>query len=326
MSTKIRTVDDLKTKTKLSVIKSNEERKEAATNGETEFAPQINEVPLHPNLYAFLNEYFKVYKGLSLGVSGGENWYWHGDNNKQHRAYREVWIYKDNERYARGSVGYGPFRVDHESEFVYMVYDRTIKNNKYRPDRYQHHMMLSSDMKSALKHAYKYLKPYHITEVAELDREDYKDSLHQVVYHKQNLAKAFLSDKLDTKDILRELRTMITTGHKFSSENFHNNLVQFFAKQDEADAASKKSTNAYYVFIRPGEGDESYADILEAKDVGRNVYGNTATYLNPTTVKMSDIPVDIAGKLAVINMLEHKHYCEGVGMKISNEVFWVERE
>lgn len=300
------------------------ERTEAVKKGETILSVELNGVPLHPKLHEFLVEYFKVYRGLSFGVTHGTRWHWYGKYNA-HRVCREVWIYKDNERYARGRIGYGPFRVDNDSEDVYMVYDRTIKNNKYRPDRRQHHMMLTSDVKSALKHAYKYLKPYHIMEVAELDRGNFCDSLQQVVQHKFNLAKAFFEDKLKTDGILRELRNMIVAGHKFSPDSFHDNLVTYFNKQDDLIAAKQKNTKAYYVFIKVGEDNESYADILEATDIARSSY-QTATYTNPTTVKMSDIPVDIAGKLAVINMLEPKHYCEGVGMKISSEAFWVERE
>ena len=324
MSAECKLVNDIKHHTMRVMNECAKERAVEVGNGETIFAPELNGVPLHPKLHEFLLEYFKVYRGISFGVTSKLKWNWYGNNNG-HKVFREVWIYKDNERYARGRIGYGGFRVDNDVEGVYMVYDRTIKNNKYRPDRVQHHMMLTTDLKSALKHAYKYLKPYHIMEVAELDRDKFCDSLQQVVHHKYNLAKAFFEDKLTTDNILRELRNMIIAGHKFSPEGFHDNLVTYFSKEDDFLAAKQKNTKAYYVFIRAGEDNESYADIIEATDVARSSY-QKATYANPTTVKMENIPVDIAGKLAVINMLEPKHYCEGVGMKISNEAFWVERE
>lgn len=275
-------------------------------------------IPVNPRLEALIRKLLSTYKNYKVGITVDSKKSW-GINGCS--IYSEVWVYVPNERYARGRIGYGAFFATKEGN-TYMVFNHTIMNGKYTTEKQHYHMMLAGKEDTALKNAYKHLKPHTIIDIASRERDSFLWGMRNVLDSKSSEMNSIYDNKLK-QNMFIELRHALNSGHKFASEDYKQALAQYFEKQDEFNKYKNKPRPAYYVWIKPEkDGEEQTADILECDaSIG---FGYKAG--NVVTLKMSDIPVDIAGKIAVLSMVNDKHYVENVGSKVSSDAYWIERE
>jgi len=274
-------------------------------------------VPVIKEVKVFAEALLNTYKNYKIGFSSKLQHHWEPHGN--YSTFYEAWVYVPGERYARGRIGYGEFRTS-QSGCVYMVYNHAIKNHKYRPDRLEYNTFMTTDFSKALKNAYKYLKPYSISDVALMERDAIYDGLRFMLSSKKDEVHSLIRAGLDHDKLLDELRTLVKSGYKFASQQFNDQLVSYFEKKDEYDKLEAKRHKAYYVLVH---GDET--EIVECADVCRYSTQDVKT-LSSQRLKTSDVPVDIAGKVAVISMVGDGCYVEGVGAKVSADAFWVECE
>ena len=279
-------------------------------------------IPVSAQVHSFLTKLLTTYKHYKVGVTDDLGMMWHVDAaGNSDRVFSEVWLYVPSERYARGRIGYGEFFATKNGE-TYMVYNHTIHNNKYNSHREHYHMMLTSKEDAALKLAYKHIKPLGLMDIVHRENHEFLVSMRRTADNKEREADNLFREKIKDNAVI-ELRHALNAGHKFSSEDFKQNLIDFFGKHDEFKAYKSKARSACYVLIRPGEYvSEQMADILTC---AVNCQMNFKSE-NAVTVKMSDIPVDIAGKIAVLSMVNDGHYVEGVGQKVSDDAYWIERD
>jgi hypothetical protein len=275
-------------------------------------------IPMKKPLHDFITRFVTTYKHYRVGVHEGSRTTWVVGRGLV--GFSEVSLYVPGERYARGRIGYGDFRVGNGNEDVYMVYNHTISNNKYKPGREQYHMLMTTNQDTALKAVYKNMKPFSLAEIAEEERDDIRRKVTNLQDDRKRAYRNLFDDMIKGT-AMTELRLAYQSGYKFSSMEFAKSLEEYFAKKDESDREIARKHKAQYVYISEANG-EQYAEILECDDAKE--YG-AAQYGAQTKVKMSEIPVDIAGKIAVLSMVDDRHYVEGVGMKISTDAYWVER-
>lgn len=274
-------------------------------------------VPVIKEVKVFAEALLNTYKNYKIGFSSKLQHVWerHGDYTK----FCEVWVYVPGERYARGRIGFGEFRTS-QSDCVYMVYNQSIKNHKYRPDRLEYNTFMTTDFSKALKNAYKYLKPYSLAEVAMMERDAIYDGIRDMIGDKKRAVQEVVRSSLDYDKLMAELRTLVQAGYKFASQQFNDQLVSYFEQKDIAEALDRKSFKAYYVLVH---GDDT--EIIACDDI--TSYSEVSVKKGtPQRLKTSDVPVDIAGKVAVLSMVENGRYVEGVGAKVSADAYWVERE
>ena len=271
-------------------------------------------------LKEFIDKFVTTYKHYRVGVSNGLKVRWlHGIDVHE---FQEVWLYVPGERFARGRIGYGSFLVDKDNANVYMVAHHAIRNQKYRPNRDQYYMQMSTKLDVALKHLYKNMKPYTVAEVAEVERTEFGWKLNSAYSQKQQDANSIVNQKL-SKNLLHELITAYKSGYRFTSEDFTRHLEEYIEKRDILKEFENGNRKSIFVSFNDRNG-ETYVDIVECADPRESGMVKPNNYSNARTVKLSELPVDISGKVAVLSMLDDYGYVEGVGMKVDAQAFWVE--
>ena len=270
-------------------------------------------VKFYPNTFAFIN----------VPVNDENGVY---QTTKSMRVCDEMFVYMDDFPFDIGRIGWGENGVK-SGEPTYAVYSRKIQNAKYATHRDQHHMIMSKDVDKAIKNACKHLVPYTTRELAQA----FYDPIHEKVSRvfeevkskMHNGAREIVNNRMA---ILQEVAFLRKQGVEFTTPEFRelsNNVEQLISDYTEQD---KRKVSALFVRFKQ-VGDETYVDTQEVFDV-REVRWDAK--MNTTGASSGSYPVnelspDIAGQIAVLNILEDDGYVANVGMKIDDSTFWVEK-
>jgi hypothetical protein len=225
-----------------------------------------------------------------------------------------------------GRVGWGDNSV-RSGENSYAVYSRKIANAKYAYHRDQHHMIMTKDMGKAIKNACKYLVPYTTRELAQAFYEPIHNKVSGVLEQAKGkmyngareVANAHMS-------ILQEIRFLKKQGVEFTTPEFRELDTKVDQLVEDYEEQEKRQISAFFVRFRQ-VGDSTYADVQEVLEV-RNIRWDAkmnTTGTQALTYPINELPQDIAGQIAVLNILENDGYVANVGMKIDDSTFWVER-
>ena len=288
--------------------------------------PQVNGVMIRPELKEFIDKIRQTYKFYEVGFTRHCQTTWVSGLCD---VFEEAVFYVPNEMFARGAIGYGTgFGASgrkSEDKAEYMVYSRLISNSRYRSDRKQKNMVRTDNLDKALRSAYKYLQPYSLNEVAEVSRSELAWNMRRLAEGKKYESSGTYNAITDRKLLVNELQALVQSGYKFVSEEFASNVGTYFQQMKEYQEKYTKPVNAYFVLFRNDHNDEPIVEVTECFNVREGDEGGRRTYGEKVVLKQEDLPIDIAGKVAVINMTEQDRYVEGVGMKVNDTSFWIER-
>lgn len=210
-------------------------------------------------------------------------------------------------------------------ELTYGIYSRKISNPKFSHGRDQHNMVMSKDLKKAVKHAKTYLTPYSTRELAEAFYEPMSDNSQNSLNH----AKRQLFDTLDpvrnnNKLIVAELLNLMSQGATFVTREFQEVAKTLKDRVEIYHEQERRQVDALFVRVY-NIGEDPYADVQVAYNVRQNSFARKALDNQTMTYKMSELPEDIAHAVASLSILNNKQYVTHVGMKIDERHFWVER-
>lgn len=270
-------------------------------------------VKFYPNTFA--------YKNVPITDENGNY-----QTTKSMRVCDEMFVYMDDFPFDIGRIGWGDNGVKSD-DLTYSVYSRKIQNAKYATHRDQHHMIMTKDAEKAIKNARKHLVPYTTRELAQA----FYEPLHTKVSSVLDKVKGSMYDGAreivnNRMAILQEVAFLKKQGVEFTTPEFRDlasrveQLIADYAEQD------KRSVSAFFVRFRQ-VGDSTYADlqeVLNVREIRWDVKMNT-TGTQALTYPLDELPQDIAGQIAVLNILENDGYVANVGMKIDDSTFWVER-
>lgn len=235
----------------------------------------------------------------------------------------EFSVYMDNYPFDLGRVGYRDYSASGDVGLSYGVYSRKINNAKYKTTSDQYYMMMSADLKKAVKNASKYVVPYTHKELAQAFYERLHGNVEQVYMDKQAKMQNVASEiTRNTKGILAELLHLKSLGVQFKTEAFIKASEMVEEAVLEQQEEEKRNVTGVFVRFRT-VGDEMYVDVLEAEDIRKNYRMKNSS--QPTTYLMSDLPDDIAGSISVLNILQDGQYVARVGQKVDDTTFWIER-
>ncbi len=228
------------------------------------------------------------------------------------------------------NVGYISFN-DHsakrnksDAELTYGIYSRKINNVKYHSGRDQHHMVMTKDLNKAVKLAKTYLVPFTTQELAKMTYDGIQDKAHTVLYKAQREMRDAV-DPLRSADVMiAEMMHLIKQGAQFATAEFKRVAGELEAKVLAYKEQEQRQVNAYFVRIY-NIGEDTYADLQEASNIRHNSLASRALTGNSFTHKMSELPEDIAHAVASLSILEKDQYVDGVGMKIDERHFWVQK-
>jgi ElaB/YqjD/DUF883 family membrane-anchored ribosome-binding protein len=245
---------------------------------------------------------------------------------KQIHVCNEVFVYMDDFPCDLGRISWADNGVQ-SGECTYGVYSRKIQNAKYALHRDQHHMVMTSDLEKAVKNARKHLVPYTTRELAQVFYEPLHEKVSKVLDDVKTKAHYGATNIVNNRmAILQEIEFLKKQGVQFVTPEFRElseNVEQLLNNYREQETRKVSA-----VFVRFKQvGDTTYADLQEVHNVREirwDVKMNT-TDAQAISCPADELPQDIAGQVAVLNILENEGYVPRVGMKIDDRTYWVER-
>ena len=238
------------------------------------------------------------------------------------------WLaYYDGYPFNVGYISYNDHsakRSKSEPELTYGIYSRKINNVKYHSGRDQHHMVMTKDLKKAVKLAKTHLVPFTTQELAKLTYDDIHDKAHTVL-HRANREMRDTVDPLRSADVMiAEMMHLIKQGAQFATAEFKRVASEIEAKVEAFKEQERRQVNAVFVRIY-NIGEDTYVDLNDAYNIRQNSLASKAIDNKTYTYKMSELPEDVAHAVASLSILEKGQYVDGVGIKVDECHFWVQK-
>lgn len=234
----------------------------------------------------------------------------------------QLYVYSDAHDYVFGEIGYGDYRIRGSGDSKYMVASRKIDHDRVGRGHEQQHMALSISLAQGVKNACKFLVPHTLEEIAAMSFDPFGKALRNARGEVINAARKFVDKCTDWRVIDTELRHLIRSGAQFITPEFQEAAAEFI--RADAEAAEVKQRKVYGQYVQ-------FREIAGAMRVNILTYNNdwSESYLmgkaNSNQILASDLPEDLQGKIAMLSMVEKNAHVPGVGMKVSDKAFWLER-
>ena len=271
-------------------------------------------VKFYPNTFAYKNVPVQDENGVY-------------QTTRSMRVCDEMFVYMDDFPFDMGRIGWADNAVNGKGDYSYSVYSRKISNAKYATHRDQHYMIMTKDMDKAVKNARKHLVPYTTRELAQAFYEPLHNQVSKVLEHvKHKMYNGAREVSNAHMSILQEIRFLKKQGVEFTTPEFRELAGKVDQLIEDYEEQEKRKVSAFFVRFRQ-VGDSTYADlqeVLDVRDIRWDVKMNT-TGTQALTYLVNELPQDIAGQIAVLNILEDDGYVANVGMKIDDSTYWVER-
>jgi hypothetical protein len=287
--------------------------------------------PVVKELYEFMQALQAKNGSLRFGVNNNLSATWASLKAGEDRrvVFLQLLVYRAGDVYAMGRIGYHnpnlESRRNNTDDSAYTVYSRDIENTKYRTHNAAYRTRASKRMNAAVSLALKHLKTCTPVEIANESKLDYslkatswvrdiERKLRNVKYEIKN------NDSGITNLVLAELLAAKNKGYSFDSPRVMEYVQKYETAYTEYEAQGNRKVSSYNVRLYERAG-VIMADVLLFPDVAD---GSLPTNLQ--TIPVVDMPEDIAGKLAVLDMLAKDEYVEGVGVNVGKGVYWVDRD
>lgn len=286
-----------------------------------------------PHLADFCKAIQKFNKHVQFGVA---------DNCSSQIAYdpsmrvaSEVWVYVPGDTYAMVRIGhkeYGRGRNGYDPKFG--VYARHITNNRYKDYRHDHYRVTPEKLDTAVRAVKKYMRPYTFGEIAGMSLPMAQSCIQRVfdtTFGGETKARRAVEGHAD---LMTELMHLVNTGYSFNSASLREKVLDFDAAKREANEYRGKATHAYYVKVYTDDiTNQQMCSLLPVFDIHKmstSSNGESLSNIPAETYPMDSLPETIAdnvlGKLAVLMMTEHQQYVQGVGMRVVDDAFWIQRD
>jgi hypothetical protein len=288
--------------------------------------------PVVKELYEFMQALQAKNGSLRFGVNRNlsNTWaFYSGDMSLRYPLFLQLLVYRAGDVYAMGRIGYHnpnlEGRHNNTDDSAYTVYSRDIENTKYRTHNAAYRTRASKRMNAAVTLALKHLKTCTPVEIANESKLDYSlkaTSRNREVSSKLQDVKYELSRNSSSlaSMVLDELLAAKNKGYSFDSPKVKEYIEKYEAAYTEYEADGNRKVSSYNVRLYEKAG-VAMADVMLFSDVAD---GSLPTNLQ--TIPVADMPEDIAGKLAVLDMLSKDDYVEGVGVNVGKGVYWVDRD
>lgn len=230
-----------------------------------------------------------------------------------------VAVYRKGHLYCMGEIGYGKFLANSEKE-VYIVRSPRVLNMRYAANNVMRNAHVTQSIDHALGIAAAKFIPLTPEDEAAVTRHIPRTKLREVLTNKQTK----LNDLgvIGYKDVLDEYENLREQGVKFKTEAFIKLANEFEYLSGEYRQEAMRHTNMYYIWIMEQRG-EQIAVVVSVHNVRNN---GTITVDGPKQVfKLDDLPMDIAAKIATLSMSEYRSYIDGLGVRLDDTHFWIER-
>ena len=241
-------------------------------------------------------------------------------------VYKEVWVHRDVDTYALGRIGFctpNP-SSNRDSTEVYTVYSRAIHNERFDDSRWAYHAVTTGNLDKAVKNASTYLRVYKPFECAYATKgkfaEHYKEAIYAAAREQNDINRQIRWDH--NTAITNELVRAIKDGYTVMNSEVSEVLTKLILADNEMNRQAARKLQAYHVRVYEERG-EQMASVLNVIEIEGSKDGVAGEH---KSMRVNDLPEDIAGKIAVLSMVDSAHYVDGVGLRAPDGTYWVARD
>ncbi len=240
-----------------------------------------------------------------------------------------AWIYRENEVYALGFVGYGSFTEKSSPENRYIVHSHNITNNRYNDYNAQHHMAFAKNLNKGFANAMRYLRavPFHMG--VEKERKRLRDKMNEINTDRSrqvsDLSREItrgLDHEFNSSALERELRNLVNTNYTWLDAQFGEQINKFLAYKDEDNTAGVPLFDAVYINISPrGKQTVSVHPDLDTRPWSWHADIDTCYHC-----EFDALDDELQRKIFTLQMVEQGAFVPNVGMHaIQGRLFYVTR-
>ena len=257
-------------------------------------------------------------------------------------------VYRTGDQYTMGTISFADLRDRKETPQKYdddgnpkedrkfVVFSPNIYNGKYSYGQ-RENMAEAVSIKRAMANVRKYLRPMNLVQSMSITAADVsrgsKKSLRKIVDEAGSVRRKIVSEEtLDvtnsyssftalpkTDALTIELKHLIDTGHEFVNLEFKQLLEDLFAQRDKVTEARLGHADRKHSYVETSVntfGDMKYK-VVRGVDVDRRLDDHIPSD-NISIYTQEDLPKELEGKLAVVQMLEDGQYVDNVGYRVSD--------
>jgi len=237
-------------------------------------------------------------------------------NNEQ-----SLYVYLPNDLYALGWVGYNDYRIEGEGTYkTIAVYSHTIRNDKYSSHNDQHHMLMSTNPKRAIKNALSHLRPYTPKELNDCFAYPVVRKVRDTNRENQEKVENAQTAVTQHNQLQVELRAVVASGYQFVDADFGSKVAAFL---NEVDEYALQTSEVHMFFVRAYMlNDQQMFDVTFLENA-HNTWDYKVSTEPAERYTADTLPEHISGKLSVLMMCELDEYVDGVGIRMNDGVFYV---
>lgn len=253
------------------------------------------------------------------------------------RSTESMWVYRPQDTYAMGYIGYCQVHETGDQEQRYAVFSPNIHNGKYSYGVKQH-MASALHRPKGVANAAKHLRPLLTKQVLALTQGEFVSALFdakstarsQVVKATQQIdCKLFPLERFrqsDTTPLQDELQRILNSDYVFVDKELEAQLYAAFAAVAEHEE-SKQLHDAKHTFIEVigANGRNTFRGYAEVND-DRSLSRLADTQENLFYFTQEELPDRLMGAMSVLSMVEVGIYVSGVGYRAANNMFYVRCE
>jgi hypothetical protein len=181
-------------------------------------------------------------------------------------------------------------------------------------------MLMSTNPKRAIKNALSHLRPYTPRELNNCFAYPVVRKVREV--NDENREKVTKAEVAITKhpQLQAELRAMVASGYQFVDADFSSKVTAFLNEFDEY-ALSTPAVHMYFVraYVL---NDQQLFDVTFLENA-HNTWDYKVSNEPAERYTSDTLPEHLTGKLSVLMMCELDEYVDGVGIRMSDGVFYV---
>ena len=284
----------------------------------------IDDIPVSPQLAIFCNEVRAANPRIKFGVRKNctHQMFLSGIGQGHCVAFHEVWAYLPEQPYALMRLGRKDYTTSSTSrgESSYGVYSRLVQNRKYNERNEQHCMLLSNDLARAVKNAKSVMRPYAPQEVVRVKLGDFVSGVQNETTGINGEVATAASNVRNDSNLMKELVHLCQSGYAFVSTDLKDKIETYIRARIQQQEHQSKVRHGWFITVLTRK-DTQHFDVIEMFDVHKP----TPTMHDPQTYTAETLPEEIAGKMAVLTMVDVGNRVADVGMRATETTFYVER-
>jgi hypothetical protein len=234
----------------------------------------------------------------------------------------EVWVYLPGQPYALMRIGYKNYTTTSSAsgDPTYGVYSRLIQNRKYIDRNDQYCMLMSADIGRAIKNAKSVMRPYAPQETVQVKLREFVNTVQNETSNVNSEMHTAAISVRQHDNLLKELVNLCQNNYEFMSADLRDKVETYIRAKIHRDEHLSKVRHGWFITVLTRQ-DKQHFDVIEMFDVHKP----QPVLHDPQTYTTETLPEEIAGKMAVLTMVDVGARVSDVGMRATETTFYVER-